>query len=252
MKSFLPLTLAIALSVPAAASDLVVTTAKHADAMMGQPAKDSVEVSWIGKDRMRMEDGERVTIVRGDLKKMYIVDTKAKTYSTIDLPLDMKKYLPAEQAPMIEQMMSGMKVTVTPTTETKQIKDWEATRYTLAMSMPGGANITQEIWATKELPIDATSLQEMRATILSANPMGGSALSTEMQKVDGLPVLTERTMSVMGNEAKTTEEVTSIEQKDALAGHYDVPEGFTEKPFDPMAGMGMAAGGRGRRGAEPR
>src|SRR5262245_61505858 len=59
MNRFLSLALAAALSSPAFAGDLVVTTSKHEDAysMMGQnqPAKDSTEVTWIGKDHMRME-----------------------------------------------------------------------------------------------------------------------------------------------------------------------------------------------------
>jgi len=248
MNRFLSLALAAALSGPAFAGDLVVTKAKHSDAysMMGQeqPAKDSTEVTWIGKDHMRMEDGERITIVRTDLKKVFIIDPKAKTYSTIDLPLDMKKYVPAEYAPMLDQMQ--MKVTLTPTTETKKVKDWNATRFTLSMSSPMGMTITQEIWATKDVPMDA-ALPEMYATLASMNPMGGSAIAAEMKKVDGLPVLVERTTSMRGTDAKSRDEVVSIETKDAPAGHYDVPEGFTEKPFDPMSDMGRM-GGRGRRG----
>lgn len=255
MKPFLPLALAAlsgpVFAGPALTSDTVITKAKHSDAvsMMGheQPAKDTVEVTWIGKDHMRVEDGEDVTIVRADLKKMYKLNTAAKTFSTVDLPLDMKKYVPAEVAPMIEHMMGQMKVTVTPTTETKKIKDWNATRYTMTMSMPMGASVTQEIWATKDITIDPAA-HEMRISFLSADPMVGAAMASEMRKVDGVPVLSETTMVVMGNESMSREEVTSIEQKEAPAGFYDVPAGFTEKPFDPMAeggGMGPKMGGRG-------
>ncbi|NOT30612.1 MAG: DUF4412 domain-containing protein [Planctomycetes bacterium] len=258
MKPFLTLALAAALSGPAfaAAGDTVITKAKHDDAvsMMGQqqPAKDSTEVTWIGKDRMRIEDGEDVTIVRADLKKMYKLDMGAKTVSTIDLPFDMKKYMPAEVAPMMEHMMGQMKVTVTPTTETKKIKDWNATRYTMTMSMPMGGSMTQEIWATQDVAIDAASMQEMQTAFLSAMPMVGATMASEMKKVVGLPVLSERTMVMMGNESKGREEVTSIEQKEAPAGLYEVPAGFTEKPFDPMGeggGMGPKMGrGHGPRG----
>jgi hypothetical protein len=76
-------------------------------------------------------------------------------------------------------------------------------------------------------------------------------MAAEMKKVDGIPVLTERTRSMMGSDAKSRDEVLSIEQKEPPEGHYDVPAGFTEKPFDPMAdsGMGPRMGpGRGRRG----
>ena len=247
MTRLLSLAVAAVLASPALAGDLVVTTKKHDDAysMMGQeqPAKDTTEVMWIGADRMRVDDGERVTLVRGDLKKMMILNLTAKTYSTIDLPLDMKKYLPAEAAPMMEQMASQMKTTVTPTTETKQIGTWNATRYTVSTTSPMGMNITQEIWATKDVSMNA-AMQDMRATLMSANPMISSGMVNEMKKVEGFPVLTERTRSMMGSDAKSREEVVSIESKDAPEGTYDVPAGFTEKPFDPMADSPMGRGGR--------
>ncbi len=249
MKSFLPLAVAAALAGPAFATDTVITAAKHSDAMsmpgQEQPAKDSTQVTWIGQGHMRVEDGESVTIVRADLKKMYILDAHAKTYSSIDLPLDMKKYMPAEMAPMMEQMMGQMKATVTPTTETKKIKDWNATRYTMTMSMPMGGSMTQEIWATKDVALDPAAL-EMRMAVVSATPMVGASMALEMKKVEGLPVLVERTTVMMGKESKAREEVTSIEQKEAPAGHYDPPADYTEKPFDPMSEAGGRMGGRSR------
>jgi hypothetical protein len=250
MQTLLAFLLAAALSGPAWCSDLVVTKEKHTDAatLMGQsqPAQDSQEVTWIGKDRLRMQEGDRVTIVRTDLKKMFLLDTKAKTFSALDLPLDMKKYLPAEMAPMME-MMGQMKVTVTPTAETKKIKDWNATRYTLTTSMPMGGSSTQEMWVTKEIGVDPAAWQEMFAALLSVNPMGGG-MAGEMKKVDGFPVLVEHTQKIMNSEIKSREAVLSVEQKEAPADFYDVPKDYTEKPFDPMAGMMAGHGGHaGRR-----
>jgi hypothetical protein len=257
MKRLLPLLLSVALSGSALASDVVVTAKKHADAyeVMGrerrtEPAKDSTIVTWIAKDRMRLEDGERVTIVRGDLKKMYLIDPAKQTYSTLDVPPDMTKYMPAEFVPRAKEMMDQLKLTVTPTGETKQIGQWNATRYTCSMDVPMGlGSVKQEVWATKDVAIDAASLQEMRAWIVAANPMGGS-WAEEMKKIDGLPVLTLRTRTVRDSpgsppenvvERKETEAVTSIEQREAPAGHYDVPAGFTETPFDPMSNMQVSS-----------
>ena len=250
MKILVTLTLAAALSSPAWCSDLVVKKEKHTDAapVMNQPAQDSVEVTWIGKDRMRTEEGERVTLVRADLKKMYMLDTKAKTFSTLDLPFDLKKAMPAEMAPMMEQMMGQMKVTVTPTTETKKIKDWNATRYTVTVTMPMGGSSTQEMWVTKEIGVDPAAWQDMYGALMSAaNPMGGG-MTAEMKKIDGFPVLIERTQKVMSSEIKSKEAVISVEQKEPAADFYDVPKDYIEKPFDPMAGMGMKMGGPGAHG----
>ncbi|HEX6885405.1 MAG TPA: DUF4412 domain-containing protein [Planctomycetota bacterium] len=248
MSKLAPLA-ALLLAVPALAQDLVVTRQKHSDAMKMPghevPASDTTEVTWIGKDRMRSDEGNEVTIVRLDLKKLYQIDMVAKTYTAIDLPFDMAKYVPAEIAPMLEQMKP--KVTLTPTTETKQIKDWTATKYTLEISMGMGGGGKQEMWVAKDVGVDLASYREMAAAMLAANPMMGG-MAEEMKKVDGFAVLTERTM--MGS--KSTEAVVSIEKKEAPAGHYDLPAGLTEKPFDPMEGMGGGGGPRARGGRGPR
>jgi hypothetical protein len=236
-------------SAPAFCADLVITKAKHADAvkMPGneQPATDTTEVTWFGKDRMRSEEGDRVTIVRVDQKKMYMLDTKAKTVSTIDLPFDMKKYIPAEMAPMMEQMMGQMKVTITPTTETKKIKDWNATKHTMTMALPMGGSMTQDIWATKEIEFDRAAFGELSSAMMST-AMGGASMAAEYKKIEGIPVLMERTQTIMGSTSKSREEVKSVETKEAPEGIYDVPKGYTEKPFDPMSEGGM--GGRGSAG----
>lgn len=230
----------------ARAGDLVVTKEKHSDAMPGQAATDTVETMWVGKDRMRVEEGTSITIVRGDLKKMYLIDSKAKTYSAVDLPIDMKKYIPAEMAPMLEHLGS-MKATVTPTTETKKIGEWEATRYTMTLAMPMGG-MTQEMWIVKSLGAEYPGWRELAGAVMSQSPFMGN-LAEEMKKIDGMAVLVERTMKTPGGEMKAREAVKSIETKEPAAGLYDLPEGYTEKPFDPMAGLGMGpGGGRPRRG----
>jgi hypothetical protein len=237
---------------------------KHSDAVgegpLARPAQDTLQVLWIGQDRMRVEEGDEVTIVRADLKKVYLLDMQQKTCSTVDLPLDLKKYLPAESAAMFEMMVSRMKATLTPTTEEKEIQGWSAKRYTLTMSMPSmqstsvdpatgataqstaaGGGMTQEIWVAKEVVADRPGWQDLYASMLSLNPFLGS-LAAEMRKLDGLPVLIETTRKLGSSEVKSREVVTSIEQQEPPAGLYDPPADFTEKPFDPMAEMPM--GGR--------
>ena len=244
------------LCAPAFCTDLMVTKTKHTDAskMMGmdQPAKDATETSWIGKDRMRTDDGESITIIRLDQKKMYMLDPKAKTVQTIDLPFELKKYVPADMAPMLD-MMGQMKVTVTPTTETKKIKDWNATKYTMTMATPMGGGFTQEIWATKDIQFDQVAFNELHNAIASLMSlgMGGSSIATEYKKIEGFPVLTERTQTMMGQSIKSREEVTAVESKDAPEGAYDVPKDYTEKPFDPMSMNPMGGGGPRGRGGKP-
>jgi hypothetical protein len=191
--------------------------------MMGQeqPAKDTQEVTWIGKDHMRVEEGDKVTIVRLDLKKMYILDTKAKTSSTLDLPVDMDKYMPEEMAPMMEQMLSQMKVTITPTEEKKKIQDWNATKYTMTMSLPMGGSLDQEMWVVKDIGIDPELWQKLQGAVMSV----------------------ERTQKMMGNEMKSTEKVLSVEEKDPPKDFYDLPKDYKDTPYDPMSEMHMGGSG---------
>jgi hypothetical protein len=148
-------------------------------------------------------------------------------------------------------MMSLTKVTLTPATETRKIKDWSATRYTLTTeavstqstsTSPGGTQTSsagmvqgnkQEIWVTKDVGAGHTGWQDMYAAMMSANPSTIGA-ANEMRKLEGLPVLIESSRSWGDNEIKSREAVTSIEEKDAPAGLYEVPTGFTEKPFQPF------------------
>jgi hypothetical protein len=244
MKIVLSLASLAVLSSPAWCGDTVITKSKHSDAFMGQPAKDTTEVLWIGKDHMRVEEGTSVTIVRADLKKMYMLDTAAMTVTTVDLPFDMKKYVPAEMAGHMEQMAAQTKITVTPSEEAQKIKDWNANKFTMTMSMPMGGSITQVMWVTKEIGTDRTGWQEMLASQMASSAFA-SSMAAEMKKIDGISVKVERTTSMMGSESKSTEDVLSVESKEAPAGHYEVPAGYTEKPFDPMSGMMGGPRGRG-------
>lgn len=246
------------LTLPVFAGDLVVHGTRHQDAAkeMGRdvPAEDTTSVTWIAKDRMRQETGNEVVIVRGDQKKMYRLDLEAKTYQAIDLPIDLKKYLPAEQYKMMEPFFAQIKVVLTPTQETKKIREWNCTKYVLTISMPMGAEMTHELWATKDFVGDRAAAMEMYASMQSAlmGGVGGDSFVTELKKIEGFVVYHEqvRTMGRMKYTAK--EEVTSVETKDAPEGHYDVPKDFKEVPFDPTADdpiTGRKPGGR--KGARP-
>ena len=247
--------LVVLISTPAFCADWVVTKAKHKDAVhlgpADKPAEDTTEISWLGKDRMRCEEGDRVVLVRPDLKKMYMLDMKAKTVSTIDLPLDMKKYLPASMRPKLGAMLERAKAALTPTTETKKIKDWNATKYTMAVTTVMGIEFTHEIWATKDVQLDLAAFHELSAAMMSL-VIGGSSMAAEYKKVEGLPVLVSRTQTMAtGETIKTREEVTLVESKDAQEGWYDVPKDFTEIPYDALADGPSLRGSRSGQPAGP-
>jgi len=219
--------------------DLVLTTDKHADAAvrMGQetPARDTRQITWVGKDRMRVEEGTRVTIVRSDLKRLYILDTAARTSTTIELPFELSRYVPAEMHSMLGQMMDRVKVSVSKTDQTRKVGEWDTSAYFVTMNMPMGT-MTSTVWVTQDVSLEGCGLRELSAEILAATPLGAS-IAAEMKKIEGLPVLTERVEEVMGARAVSRDTVISVEQREPTPGLYDVPEGYTEKPYEPFAAM---------------
>ncbi len=224
-----------------AKGDFHIKKKRHTDAVkiMGQsqPAKDEEGATWMGKDKMREDEGQtKSTIVRFDLKKIYIIEHDKKQYAEIDLPVDFEKILP----PQAKQMMQMMNVTakVTPTQETQTINEWNCTKYLveIAISMMGmDMPMKMEMWVTKDTGINLDQYAQFYAEMISIQPMFKD-FAQEFQKIDGYPVKTEMTMSMMGTETRSLEEVISVEELDAPAGIYDIPEGFTKtdtyNPFD--------------------
>lgn len=219
-------------------ADQVIKGKKHTDAfsLMGQsqPAKDEETTTWLGKDKMRRDEGETTTLIRLDNNKIFVINHADKTYSALDLPIDMEAILPPEA----QQMMSTMDVSskITDTGETQTINDWKCQKYLVEISVSGmGMSwpIKMDIWTTKDLGIDMDQYKKLYAETLALNPMFQDFIE-EFKKIEGYPVLTEFSMEMMGAEQKYREEVISVEKKDPPAGTYDLPEGYTEKAFNPL------------------
>lgn len=239
MKSLLHLAFAaFAAALPASAADLVITQTEKTEgakvAGVQRAGKEKTEVLWVGKDRLRSEVGSRVTIVRADLKKLYLLDTHAKTFSAVELPIVIEKHLPPAVAEALMPTILQTKVSVVPTTETKTINGWKTTRYTLTLTTSAGATTKDELWVTKDVPAEFAALQELRAAQWSAQ-MFGVTPAAELKKLDGIAVLVEHSGSEMGVETKSRTEVRAIEKKEPAEGLYDVPKDFTEIAFDPLS-----------------
>ena len=247
----------LATSAASMPADLVLTQKKHIEAYTSGtkeiPAKELTTVIWAGKDRMRFEDGDKITIIRQDTKKMIMLDAKARTATTVDLPFDLKKYLMPEGGDLLDKLPKP-KCTVTPSEETKKIKDWNTKKFTVEItpaaspmappSQAGKPGTVLEIWVTKDLEVDAAALRHMWSTTMFSMVLGGSAIADEMKKIDGFPVAIDKTERRGQVDVKSHEELVSVEKKDAPEGAYDVPKDYKDRPFDPVSdvhtGLGMA------------
>jgi len=221
-----------------AKGDVLVKKTSHTGevTMMGQtkPAKDEQGVIWLAKDKMREDTGLNSTIVRLDLNRIFMIDNSAKTYSEIELPVDLEKAFPPEAKQMMQMMQ--VTATVTDTGETQQIKGWNCKKYLaeITVSMMGMNMPTKmETWTTKDIDIDLDLYKKLYDVTLLLNPMIKDYIA-EFEKMQGFPVLTKTSMTMMGTETKSQEEVISVEKKDAPAGTYDLPQGLTKVPYNPF------------------
>jgi len=233
------LVLALLLFPAIAKADIHVLKMKHTDAfsMMGQtePAKDEEGGMWIAKDKFRHDEGEKMTwIVRYDLKKIYVVNHENKSYSETPIPIDFDALLDDQAKQMMGMFQAS--ATVTDTGETQKIKNWNCKKYILEINMGMmGMQMPMKltIWTSKDVGIDLKLYQKLYGEVMAANPMFKDILD-EFKKLEGFPIRTEMSMSMMGAEMKYNEEVVSIEKKSVPAGTYDIPEGYTKAAYNPF------------------
>lgn len=235
-----------ALAAPPAAADRLLTLKSHTDAMqmMGKttPAKDDTYYYWFGADATRQDMGELSTLLRFDQQKMYWINHTEKTYSTIDLPIDFKKLVSPEMAPMMEQMatMMGGSAKVTPTDRSGSFAGFECKYYKVAVNM-AMMNIGMDMCMSERMPVDFKRYQSMVES--QAELLPSTRWMKELAKMQGFPVHSETTTTMMGKSFKSWQELVSSEEKAAPAGTYAPPAGYKEKPFDPM---GQAQGSNRR------
>jgi hypothetical protein len=235
MKTLSVLVVACVLAVPAWATETLITKRKITDTItakgMEKPLEIQTELTWLGKDRLRVDVGNWTTLVRSDLGKLYQINHDAKSYSVVDLPFDLKKYITPEEAKKAEDAVAKVTVTVTPTTETKKIKDWNATKYVMTLNVPKRGVFTEQIWAVNDVGFDTKAWFEMMSVRMSLQPVG-ALMAAEQKKIVGMPVFIERSQVLGKNSFTGRDEVLSIECKEAPAGTFDLPKDYKEKPFE--------------------
>ncbi len=246
VPALMGLLLVVALVAAPASADTKLMMKSHTDAyqVMGQnqPAQDSDVTFWIGDDKAARSDGDSTIILRPDQKKLFVVNHANETYSALDLPVDVMAMMPEATRQQMGQMMDAMKMsaTVTPTEETQTINDWSTKLWNVSLSNAMGMKIDSKVWASQDVDVDLDSFRAMTRAMASLQPGFGEA-ADELLKVDGVPVVMESTVNMMGTSFQSREEMVSASTEAAPAGTYEVPEGYTEQEFNPMG-----QGGPGR------
>ncbi|MFH1144701.1 MAG: DUF4412 domain-containing protein [Candidatus Eisenbacteria bacterium] len=238
------LAICAAVFVSAAVADTRILQRVHVDAMniMGQsqPARDDTVTIWMAKDRMAVQGGGTNMILRLDLSQVYLLDHDEKSYSVLDLPIDFSKILPADDpnAAQFNQMLQMMAstTTVTPTEEHRTIGPWETRRYNMETKNQF-MTILGTLWAGKDAHVDMEMYRSLSESMLSLNPALKDAM-TSMKKIEGVIILQEQAITVMGQTTNTLTEILEIKEADAPGEAFRVPKDYSKKEFNPMEAMG--------------
>lgn len=235
MKVIAALAAACLIALPVSATETLITKRKITDTIsvrgMEKPLEIQNELTWVGKDRLRVDLGTWTTLVRQDTHKLYQINHETKTYSVVDLPFELAKYVKPEEVKKAEEALAKVTISITPTTETKKFKDWNATKYVMTMTVPGRGTFTEQIWAASEVGFDTKPWFDMLSVRTSLQPVG-ALMAAEQKKIVGIPVFVERSQVIGKNTFTGRDEIVSIESKDAPEGTFDLPKDYTEKPFE--------------------
>ena len=213
--------------------------------MMGQQqaaTEEEVEV-WLSGNKARMNSSDKTSVIfDGDQQMMYILDHVQRFYT--EIPMNLSEAMAGmfegqeggqDMANMMSQMMGAMmqvQATVVDTGVSKTVNNWSCRVYELTMNMPMG-NTVSEICATEEIDVNVSMYNKIGQAMM-AGQQGFEEMLREMEKIQGVAVLTVSRAEVMGTTMVTREELLEHSKQPAPAGSFDIPEGYAKQRF-----MGM-------------
>ncbi len=224
-------------------ADIFMKQKQHTEGMsvMGQsqPAQDAIQNIWISTNAISSESKEQKVLILLDQKKMYMINRTQKTYVEMPMSFDkimdnaIKKEEGVDKAEMEEYMkmakgMGKFEISVKPSNETKKINKWNCKKYNQEVKM-GMGPISSEVWATEELKMDYSLYAKFSTSMMAMQPGFQDSFDNamkELEKIKGVPVLTNTTMKIMGMEMKSSQELLEFKEGSAPKGTFDIPSGY--------------------------
>jgi hypothetical protein len=202
-----------------------------------QPPKDVVQTVWLSDNAIRTDGPEQSMIIDMDKKTWTLLDHNSKSYT--ELSMDLGKAagiqdMPAEERAQFQNFMKNMMkidISVSETGESKTINGWKCRKYIQKIETAMGPSVSN-IWATREIDIDQDLYARFTASLLAQQPglrESMDAMIAEMKKIKGISVLSETTMTLMGQEIKSSTELIECREAKAPAGTFDLPGGYKKK-----------------------
>ncbi len=188
-------------------------------------AKEEIIETWIGKNRLAKHGQGRSLIVLLDKKIIYIIDHVQKSYVEMTIPVDIHKYFPEP----LEQLMGQVTVTVTPTEEIQKIDKRECKVYEVDIES-FMISMKMKVWATLDVPFDEkTYMEEMFPELAKVTHLLTDSAVAELLKIGGFHFRTEMTLSFMGAEMESIQEVVEMDRNSGPDNIYTLPRDYTKK-----------------------
>ena len=166
----------------------------------------------------------------------------AKTYSVLDLPVDLRRMAPGREA-TVDQLSGMMKLSVqlSTTQDSRTVGGFKAQKLLLAIATAKGVKVLDtSLWVSKEAP-GYRAYNRLMGSLTALQP-GAADLAHQLESLPGFPVLQETSLSMDGKAVKSREELAVVETRDAAAGTYDPPSGYAAKPYDVTQSLGGGDG----------
>jgi hypothetical protein len=228
---------------PVVAQSYMMKQKVHTDAveMRGQkePAKDYEQTIYMSKEAVVMMNGEGTMINDLKNKKMININHEEKSYVEFSTDMAAGGEESGEANPMAAMMQGlggSMEFTVESTGVKKEVAGYSCDQYLIkfkVMMMP----MEQVVYATKSLKIDKDLMKNYMTSSVGMLPGMQKHLEKiqkEIDKIQGVVVRTESTMSIMGSKIKTWTELQEFKEGNMPADAMKIPAGYEKQDM-----MGM-------------
>lgn len=209
--------------------------------VMGQPPSEQLSKMYMTPTKMKMTTGEGSEMIFDAGSKMLTIISHAKKEYYVVAEKDFQAMMDMGMA-MMEGMMGDAAPKVEKTGEKKKIGEWNCEK--VIMTLSGQMAMTQEMWITKEAGIDMDDYMEMTELLGQAGML--KKFADEMKKIEGYPIMTKTTMSIMGQNVESESLVKVIKEETFAASTFAAPEGYTKKEGDMMEAMQAMQAGQGQ------
>ncbi len=193
----------------------------------GAPATST---QYITSDKIRTSDGKLETIIDVATGRMIHIEHKKKRYYETSFS-EMRAHF-AQLEEMLKPMMDVLgvgatEVTVSQSTETREIAGYKCHKYLLTM----GANFVFEIWAAPALKTPIEYYDASKMIYAGVGPLASrfEKMFDEMKKIDGFALSTTVDTKVMGLKLHSVSEATEVRKGPIPADAFEPPAGYKRK-----------------------